>query len=288
MPPTADQTARGYHNMWNKAAIRPDRANAARNLAGKAFANEAKYKAVERATGVPMEFIAPAHMRESGMNFAGVLHNGEHILGTGRKTRLVPKGRGPFPAGDEGWVLAAIDAIKLKGLHKIKDWPVEMILFQQERFNGFGYFNRGINSPYVWGWTNLQQRGKYVADGRFDPGAMDAQCGTAAMLKAMAAHSTATAARLEKRQAKLPRDVVDEAVTDATKGDKRKAGGAGAGAVVSGGTKAGTEAPADQPAVDFGHTYVLPLAIVVLAVVAAVFIVRAVRKTNYIRQLAGH
>jgi hypothetical protein len=117
-------------------------------------------------------------MRESSCNFAGVLHNGEHIIGTGRKTTLVPKGRGPFSS----WSDAAIDAIKLHGLHKITDWSIERLLYEAERFNGWGYQPRGP-SPYVWSGTNWYKAGKYIADGVYSATHIDTQLGVAIIWK---------------------------------------------------------------------------------------------------------
>lgn len=133
----------------------------------------ARYQKVEAETGVPWRFIAITHNRESGGNFAGVLHNGEHIIGTGKKTRLVPAGRGPFKT----WEEAAIDALRLKGLHLIDEWPRERICYESERFNGFGYRNKSLPSPYLWAGSSNYKAGKYVKDGVFDPSAIDKQLG---------------------------------------------------------------------------------------------------------------
>ena len=46
---------------------------------------------------------------------------------------------------------------------------------------------RKINSPYVWSFTTLYSRGKYVADGKFSASAVSQQCGAAATMKAMEA-----------------------------------------------------------------------------------------------------
>lgn len=73
----------------------------------------------------------------------------------------------------------------LKGLHRIIDWRLEKVLYQLERYNGWGYFWRGLASPYLWGATTVQQRGKYVADGQFSATAWDTQLGCAALIRAM-------------------------------------------------------------------------------------------------------
>jgi lysozyme family protein len=179
--PSFASTQPKYRRLWNSARLtRSSQADAA---IGKILPNRWRYESVEAKTGVPWYFIAVTHMRESSNNFKGVLHNGEHIIGTGRKTRLVPKGRGPFSS----WEEAAIDALRLKGLHKIKDWSLERVLYECERFNGWGYHNKGRVSPYVWAGTNHYVSGKYVADGVYDSGHVDTQLGVAIVLKKLEA-----------------------------------------------------------------------------------------------------
>lgn len=132
-----------------------------------------RYLAVQRATGVPWDFIGVLHYREKSCNFAGVLHNGEKIIGTGRKTTLVPAGRGPFAT----WEEAAIDALRIKGLPALKDWSLPRIAFEAERFNGFGYRNKGKPTPYVWSGTNKYLSGKYIADHVYSAAEVDKQLG---------------------------------------------------------------------------------------------------------------
>lgn len=183
-------------SRWANATI--TRKSAFGPVAKKLVANKSRYQAVEAFTGVPWWFIAVVHNRESGADFGGVLHNGEHILGTGKKTRLVPKGRGPFTT----WEEAAIDA--LKNCHpfaaKNKDWSVGGTLTKLEEYNGLGYFTGPVTrkngkivarypsqpSPYVWAGTDQYIQGKYVADGVFDPGHVDKQLGCAGLIMAMA------------------------------------------------------------------------------------------------------
>src|SRR6185295_802829 len=76
-------------------------------------------------------------------------------------------------------------ALSYEGLDKVAragSWSVEQACFVLERYNGFGYRNRGLRSPYLWGGTNLQQPGKYVADGRFDATVIDRQPGCMPLL----------------------------------------------------------------------------------------------------------
>jgi lysozyme family protein len=148
--------------------------------AAKILANRARYELVAKATGVPWDVIGVIHYRESSNDFRGVLHNGQKIIGTGKKTTLVPKGRGPFST----WEEAAIDALVNCHPHlaRNKDWSIGVTLDKLEAYNGLGYRNKGLASPYLWAGTDQYVKGKYVADGEFDPDHVDQQLGVASIL----------------------------------------------------------------------------------------------------------
>jgi lysozyme family protein len=177
-----EATRAGYLNMWRSMVLRADRDSAISSAARRIIANRTRYRAVEMRTGVPWFLQGILHMRESSNNFAGVLHNGERIIGTGRLTKLVPAGRGPF----ETWEDSAVDALQLKGLHKIKEWTVERCGYEAERFNGFGYMSKRVNSPYLWAGSNHYTAGKYVRDGVYDSSHVDTQLGVMPVLKRIA------------------------------------------------------------------------------------------------------
>lgn len=144
-------------------------------------ANRERYEAVSRATGVPWDVIACIHGREAGFDFNACLHNGEKIIGTGKKTSIEPIGFGPF----ETWEESAISALKKTKMDKRTSWTLEETLHAVEGYNGFGYANKGRPSPYLWAGTNYEAPGKYVSDGVFDPNAKDAQFGVAAVMKSL-------------------------------------------------------------------------------------------------------
>ncbi len=163
---------------WERAKF--TRSTAINSQADKILANRARYEAVSKATGVPWDVIAVIHYRESSGDFKGVLHNGQKIIGTGKKTTLVPAGRGPFST----WEEAAKDALVVCPPYaaKNKDWWIAGTLDILERYNGLGYRKKGLPSPYLWAGTDQYVKGKYVADGKFDPEHVDKQLGTAAIL----------------------------------------------------------------------------------------------------------
>lgn len=165
-------------DRWAKARF--TRSTKINTAAAKIEANRARYGVVSKATGVPWDVIGVIHYRESTNDFRGVLHNGQKIIGTGKKTTLVPKGRGPFST----WEEAAIDALYHAGPKAAlnKDWSIGATLDILERYNGLGYRNKGLPSPYLWAGTDQYVKGKYVADGEYDPNHVDQQLGVAALL----------------------------------------------------------------------------------------------------------
>ena len=140
--------------------------------------NKLRYEAIAKSVGCPWWLVGVIHFRESSLSFAGVLHNGEKIIGTGKKTTLVPAGRGPFSSFEA----SAVDALESHGAKGATDWTLSQCLEFIERYNGLGYRKRGINSPYVWGLTSQYKSGRYVADGKFDPKSVDKRPGCAALL----------------------------------------------------------------------------------------------------------
>jgi lysozyme family protein len=201
-----ERTKRGYTNLWKKAKVKPGLdATYAQKFASKIIAGEKKYREVQAITGVPWYFIGALDMRESGCN-GGVLHNGEMIVGKNRKTKLVPKGRGPFKT----WQEAAVDALRLKNLHKVPSWDVARIGFHAELYNGLGYTSpsRGVNSPYLWAGSTLEQKGKFIRDGVFSKTADDKQIGVMTVLKRLSVMRPDIAAELNGEKPLPQPDVV--------------------------------------------------------------------------------
>lgn len=177
---TLAETAGGYHSLWAKCTIRPECVLTVNSIVTRILAHKQDYLAVEQATHVPWFFMACLHSRESDLDFNTYLGNGDPL---DRKTTDVPAGRGPF----HSFIAGAVDSMNMQGFTKILAWPIEQCLYAAEEFNGEGYEYRNENSAYVWAGTNLEQRGKFTGDGRFDPNAWDEQPGVAALLKGLIA-----------------------------------------------------------------------------------------------------
>ena len=169
-----------YAGQWNRMVINRSREHEFHNLAQFAINHKDTYAAVEKATGVPWPLVAVLHRRESDANFNTYLGNGDPLS---RRTTHVPRGRGPFSS----FLAGAKDALHLDGLDKVQDFRLEKMIYYCEVFNGAGYSDyHHVPSPYVWGGTNIQARGKYVSDGNWDANAWDSQPGCAPILQQIA------------------------------------------------------------------------------------------------------
>jgi lysozyme family protein len=136
-----------------------------------------RYQTVATTTKVPWFVIAVIHEREASQSWKANLAQGDPF---NKPSIHVPKGRGPFSS----WEEAAVDALKNCEPYAAewKDWSAGGALTLLEEYNGLGYAVRGRPSPYVWASTDQYTKGKYVADGHYDPNAVDHQLGCAALL----------------------------------------------------------------------------------------------------------
>jgi lysozyme family protein len=180
--PTLGELRDGYRRLWAGCSINAAKAGEVAFHRRKILAGRASYEQVSAQTQAPWWFIGIVHALEASFNFNGHLHNGDPL---GARTVQVPRGRPPQWNPPTDWVSSAVDAITFDGNAGVDIWSIEVALFRFERYNGFGYRSRGINSPYLWSFSNQYARGKFVKDGVFDPDAVSRQCGAAVMLKAL-------------------------------------------------------------------------------------------------------
>lgn len=146
------------------------------------WASEYRAAADTIGNGIPPWFIGCLHYREiTTMSLRAYLGNGEMIIGTGQKTRLVPKLRGPFATFHEG----AVDALNLSfsGLGNWQD--IGNCLVRAELWNGEGYARMGVVNPYLFAGSSIYKRGKYDSDGHYDPDLVDQELGLVPIMKAL-------------------------------------------------------------------------------------------------------
>jgi lysozyme family protein len=145
--------------------------------------NQSRYREVSlRVNRMPWAMIGVIHAMECCFNFAGHLHNGDPLTG---RTKNVPSGQPEKGTPPFSWEESAVDALTQEGFNTVTDWSIAHMLYLLEKYNGFGYRKMGKPTPYLWSFSSLYEKGKYVADRRFDPQAISKQCGTAVMLKAL-------------------------------------------------------------------------------------------------------
>lgn len=139
-----------------------------------------RYQVVEEKTNVPWWIVAVIHEREASQSWAANLAQGDRW---DRVSVHVPRGQGPFPS----WEAAAVNALSRSPPYAARwtDWGVGGSLTILEMYNGLGYFSHGVPSPYLWSGTNQYSHGKYIADGHYDPAAIDHQLGCAGLISRM-------------------------------------------------------------------------------------------------------
>lgn len=171
---------------WNACRVPADKGPAFKRVADRIVANKAIYQEIEKETGVPWWFIGVVHYRESNLDMSTNIANGQRY---DRKTTIVPKGRGPFSSFKE----AAVDALTKCAPYaaKNKDWTPGGAMTMFEKYNGLGYANKGLPSPYVWAGTDQYTSGKYVADHVYDPTKVDTQLGCAGITKFLGVYNNA-------------------------------------------------------------------------------------------------
>lgn len=169
-----------YKALWDGMAITDKRKKDAYKFAKLILVNKVRYQRIEKRTGVPWHFVALIHYRESTLNFSKNLCNGQSL---DQITTIVPKGRGPYETFED----SAYDAlVTIKRYSAKLDWSFGPYVFRIEGYNGYGYHGKGIPSPYLWGGSNKQKRGKYIADHVYDPTHWDEQLGVLTILRALA------------------------------------------------------------------------------------------------------
>lgn len=133
---------------------------------------------VRNATGIPIPWMMASFEREASSDFTRSPAQGDRW---DRVSFHVPKNRGPF----KGFVEAALDAYHIDHTDKVgaENFTEARGCYEWEVLNGMGYRNHGRRSPYLWAGTNIQQLGKYTADGHWDGTVMDHQLGVVPMAR---------------------------------------------------------------------------------------------------------
>jgi lysozyme family protein len=181
--PFADLAAE-YRRNYDLFTIKPGHDSEIDIRVAKLQSNKDRYGVVADKTRVPWQFIAILHMMESNANFTTHLHNGDPL---DARTVRVPAGRPVEGHPPFSWEESAFDALEYEGFTGKSDWNIATMLYRFERFNGMGYRAHGVYSPYLWSYTNLYDKGRFVGDHKYDADSVSKQCGAAILLKRLLA-----------------------------------------------------------------------------------------------------
>jgi len=171
-----------YDKLFSTCTIKPAKYPEIDTVIKTIVNNKARYQSVGDPLHIPWYVIAIIHCMEGSLNFNKHLHNGDPLTA---RTVQVPKGRPLRGNPPFTWEQSATDALIWDKLSTWDNWSISGMLYKFELFNGLGYYRQGINSPYLWSYSNHYTKGKYTADSRYDPNAVSKQIGAAVLLRRM-------------------------------------------------------------------------------------------------------
>jgi lysozyme family protein len=196
--PLTEERKKEYDEKFASCVVQPTALRESDRVVDWIVAGRDRYERVAAETNTPWYVVGVIHNMECGGKkkpFACHLHNGDPLSA---RTVQVPKGRPQRGNPPFTWEQSAIDALRYHGFDVWRNWSVAGTLFKLEAYNGPGYRNRGVPSPYLWSGSQHYTSGKYVRDHVFDPNAVSEQIGTAVVLRRMLDRSLLAAEALRQ------------------------------------------------------------------------------------------
>lgn len=139
------------------------------------------YVKEQNETKVPAVLLAALDYREDNANPARAIGQGDPW---NRVSVHVPRGHGPWTSKFD----ADVHYIRYDHLDdNSAPWSWPYACWKGEAWNGFGPRAHGIHTGYLWAGTSVYTRGKYVADGQWDPTVIDQQLGIIPVMKRLIA-----------------------------------------------------------------------------------------------------
>ncbi len=170
-----------YEHLWNTVQPKIEKLSIIDKHLGYILRGYPQYKDVANQRKIPWWFVAIVHGLEGGYNFTTHLHNGDPLSG---RTYHAPSGRPQTGTPPFTWEQSANDALSKESELSSASWQdPATVAYTFEAYNGFGYHSKGINSPYLWSFSNQYTCGKYIADNKFDSSAVSQQAGAMVILK---------------------------------------------------------------------------------------------------------
>lgn len=171
--------------LWNSMTINENRLSEIDSIIKRIMKNRSRYERATMPFKMPWYFMAIISAMEGAIDFTKHVHNGDPLTG---KTVNVPKGRPLFPPANGKtyiWEESLFDVVTYTENHKVTDWTIPHMLWRAERYNGLGPRYMGKLSAYLWSFSNLYTKGKYISDGVYDDNFVSKQAGFAVILKRM-------------------------------------------------------------------------------------------------------
>lgn len=175
-----------YNSRWRAMIVRPDRLAQVDSIARRMASRRDRYERVTGPFGVPWWWLAAVHELEHSGRFTTSMVITDPID--------VPPGQ-PVPSAtidDAQWDDTARALLRARGLASWQDWSVAGACYQWERYNGFGYREREVPSPYLWSFSNQYVSGKFVRAGVFSFTTVSQQAGAAVLLRRLVDLGAAT------------------------------------------------------------------------------------------------
>ena len=173
--------AQNYQQLYDSMVIDPDAMNDVIAITSKIQANQERYLTISNHFGnMPYYFVGIIHCMECEFSFNRHIANGDPLIAptvhvpAGLPHGLIP----PYIFED-----AAIAELEYFGFDEVTNWDIPDMLYELEKWNGFGYQNHGINSPYLWCGSSNYSIGKFDSDGHFNPTEVSKQTGCALIIK---------------------------------------------------------------------------------------------------------
>jgi lysozyme family protein len=184
-PKVTAALAKEYNDLFNRCEIAADKMTEVEGVVQRILDFQNRYAAIAAQSTVPWYVIAVIHNMECGLDFTKHLHNGDSLK---RRTVNVPAGRPKTSQPPFTFEVSALDALEYDGFTAWTDWSIGGICYKLEGYNGWGYRAHNINSPYLWSYSNLYTRGKFIRDNVWSDKAVSRQCGAAVILRRMSDH----------------------------------------------------------------------------------------------------
>ncbi len=200
-PKLTPTLAREYNDLFDTCEVRDEHSAEVAVVINHILNFQDRYAAVAAVTSIPWFVVAVIHAMECGLRFDEHLHNGDPLTA---RTVQVPAGRPKKGSPPFQWAISAADALECDGLTSWQDWSVPGTCYKLEGYNGWGYRSHGVNTPYLWSYSNNYTSGKYITDGVWSNTAVSRQCGAAVILRRMAEKGQIVLGTPVKSSSKLP------------------------------------------------------------------------------------